>query len=57
MSAKINEVEYWSLCCDAPPINEDALNAVNGYMIGYCMSCRMGSKFKLGVNCYEETKK
>ena len=35
----IYEEEWWSNCCDAPPLHE-----LDGWL-GYCMSCRKGAKF------------
>jgi len=42
----IIEDEYYSTCCDAPPLNHDEVD-VCIYNTGYCMKCGMGSEFEL----------
>ena len=38
------EIEYYSECCDAPPIDYDAVDVCDENT-GYCMECRMGTPF------------
>tara|TARA_R100000808_G_C2153091_1_gene162990 strand:+ start:2606 stop:2890 length:285 start_codon:yes stop_codon:yes gene_type:complete len=43
-NAKIVEIEYWSECCDAPPMNYEKVASCE-YDLEYCQKCGMGSKF------------
>ena len=43
LKIEINEDEWYSNCCDAPPLYELEENSWTG--IGKCMSCREGAIF------------
>ena len=42
------EIEFWSMCCDAPPTNYNEVENCR-YFTGYCQKCQMGSKFKIKI--------
>ena len=46
MSYNIEEKEYYSNCCDAPPLNE--VDEFPAEILGVCMKCREGAIFYLG---------
>ena len=45
MSYNIEEKEYYSNCCDAPPLNE--VDEFPAEILGMCMSCREGAIFRV----------
>ena len=45
----LQHTEYYSNCCDAPPIGElDYKEEYDAEPIGMCMSCRDGAVFQIG---------
>ena len=42
---EIDEKEYYSNCCEAPPLYE--IDEFPGETLGICMSCKEGAIFKI----------
>ena len=53
MSYNIEEKEYYSNCCDAPPLYE-MHNNEEYELLGMCMKCRDGAIFRLKIDEEEE---
>ena len=44
---KVEEIEWYSNCCNAPPLYE--LHDSSEYILGMCMKCREGAVFSAGI--------
>ena len=45
------ELEYYSNCCDAPPIGElDYKEEYDAEPVGMCMKCRDGAIFRINID-------